>query len=128
RLEIDLKVYNVAFNMPKQYVECDSGFNFYCGDRNITNGITYSIIKKDSSVKIGFAFCPTPPKKDIEALKTIKPGTKLTNRNINYLRNAIYRADTIHHKIIYYDSGFAKQMFNAEHALAITRNCTLIQG
>ncbi|MBO9621020.1 MAG: hypothetical protein J7539_18535 [Niabella sp.] len=108
RLKINLTQYNIAFIMPKRYVECDSGFSFFCGDWKITNGISYSIIKKDSSVKIALSFVRTP-----------------SGAEDNYLRTAVNRADTMHHKIIYYDSAFSKQTFNADHVVAITRNCTL---
>ncbi|MBO9153619.1 hypothetical protein ACFOTA_15465 [Chitinophaga sp. GCM10012297] len=115
--------YQVSFSIPPDYVEADSGFRFVCSDSQLTNAIVYSIIRKDSSVKIGFSFVEVPDNKTYETLKLRYPGMSNHPPNKNYLRSALVKADTIGSAIKYYDDAYAKNAFNADHALSLSRAC-----
>jgi hypothetical protein len=122
-LSYSQKALNFAFTMPDGYQQCDSGFTHICRDSKLSNSIIYSIIKKDGSIKIGFSFIVPVDSMTIEKIRFWNPGVDTIDWNKNYLRSALNLADTVNSTITWYDSGYTRRVFNADHALAISRNC-----
>jgi hypothetical protein len=122
-LRISEDVYKFTFSMPEGYHECDSGFTFYCRDSKLSSGISYSIIKSDSSVKIGLSFIPVMSHTTERNLRLFFSKIDNPPRNAAYFRNAEYLADTVHSIIEYYDSVYVRNKFNADHGLSISRDC-----
>lgn len=122
-ISIDVVKFGIAFSMPNGYMECDSGFLFQCRDAKITNAIVYSIVKKDSSVKIGISFVPVTDSVTMKNLSIHYPQLAQPDPNTNYLITAKYLADTSQELVNFYDSIYVKKTFNANHALSFIRKC-----
>jgi hypothetical protein len=119
-LKSSIKEMNISFKMPEGYSALDSAVHFSCGDGNISNMMIYSIVNKDSSVLISFAFLQYPNAKAFSIIKQFSPDY---DNDTNYLRTAQSMADTIHHKIIFYDKEYSRKAFNADDAGEYIRNC-----
>jgi len=123
KMRIKLKVMNLKFEIPKHFTELDSGKLFPCGDAKILSTMFYTIINRDSTIRIGLAALePTKPK-DLEWIK--KHFNPNFDPNKNYLRTAYSHADTVHHQLVFYSKEYSKQKFNADDSGEYSRNCTL---
>ena len=121
KMNINMKMLDADFAMPTNFTELDSGRRFPCGDYKITSSMTYTIVNKDSTVRIGFSVHGYPSEKSLQRYK--KQYARL-DPNTNYIRIAKNRADTIRHKLVIYEKALLKP-FNADGGGEYTRNCTL---
>lgn len=123
KLNNGLSRMNMSFMMPHDYAELDSGFYFTCGDGRLSPPIMYTIMKKDSSVKIGITFVARPSDVELNRIRRF-----VGNRFIpdsSYIYNARGLADTVHHKIKFYSKDYVRRYYNGDNGVEIFRHCVM---
>ncbi|HCN84230.1 MAG TPA: hypothetical protein DIT07_11515 [Sphingobacteriaceae bacterium] len=108
--------------MPEEYKSIYVEHSYQCGDGKSTNAINYTITNKDSSVVIAFSFINLPDSNSLAMIRRFSPGW---DPNKNYIKTAKNRADTLNHKLLFYEKDYSKRVLNADDAGEYVRACSL---
>lgn len=112
---------NAEFTLPENFKSLDAGRRWPCGDWNHTNAMIYTIVNRDSSVRIGFSVIGRLTDRTYERIKSRNPDY---NPNDNGINTAKHKADTINNELVIYGTNYLKK-FNADQGGEYVRNCTL---